>query len=271
MENISPKEWLISIVVVIFTFCIGILINPYITDSMFDNIRIMQQALQIDNDSNQFQYAHQTNIGNVLAYGEMKALSPVGFPELINKYALVEKITEKYTQHTRQVCNGYDKDGDCTGYRTEIYYEWDTYRRDVNVSSSFDFLGVELSNLYLDTQYFVELSAQTVSPEYLSRVSWGRLYQDNDFWSSEGDLRYYYKYLPTTFKATTFIRFLDNKMYNPNSPNELIQVFYEKNRNESIVDLQSKIKTFNILYYLGLIILIVGGYFIWAYNFVEIE
>lgn len=265
MEEISPKELLISVIVVLLALTIGVAINPVITDRMFDDIRTYQQALQIDGDIAQFQYAQQTNVGNVFAYGEMSANYPVSLPELTGSYGYLQRVTERYNMHSRQVCATHDKNGNCTSYRTEIYYSWDTHNREFFVSESFTFLGVIFlaTQLHLDTPIRENLSV-AAQPSLQEKVEGNYLYED-DTWASVGDLRYYYDFLPVRFPTSVFVRFMDGSTINPIHHEKQIDVYFNQTREATIDSMKNHIKVFNIFYYGILVALLGGGYYYWAY------
>jgi hypothetical protein len=57
MENISTKEWLISIVVVLLALALAVIIEPTIKDHALDEIKQYERALKVDHDITAFQYA----------------------------------------------------------------------------------------------------------------------------------------------------------------------------------------------------------------------
>lgn len=265
MEEISFKEVLLSVGVAFLVLAVAIFINPFIKDGFMDDIRTYQRALQIDNDPSQFEYAYRTSVGNVFAYGRMKANSPVTAPELLGQYAIIQRVTERYTQHSRQVCNGYDDDGDCTGYRTEYYYTWDTHRRETLSSDSFDFLSVSFpqNHLNLSTQGVVALNQDTVESGVLNRARGIYLYERDTWWDSEGDLRFYYNVLPTEFNASVFANFSVDSLQ--------LKVYYEKTRVEIVAEKERGIKIFDFFYYFFWLVTVGGGYYYWAHSYGEIE
>lgn len=268
MENISPKEWIISIIVVLLTLALAIFINPFVKDSMLEDIRTYQNALQIDNEPTTFQYAQQTRVGDVFAYGVMRAVTPMSIPELVNSYSIIEKITERYTRHTRYVCDSHDKNGNCTGGHYETYYTWDTDGQDTYISNYFDFMSVQFQNaqLNLSTEYTVDLSESTVNPQYLKYVEGDYLYDDKPNWlgiHGDGDLRHYYQFLPTEFHASMFVKF------NGNLPKAT--VYYEQSRSKVLENKETDIKNFDFVYYLVWVLGIGGAYFWWAYSYGDVE
>lgn len=264
MENISPKEILFSVIFFLVALAFAIFINPFIKDSMLDDVRTYQKALQIDEDANLYQYARTTQVGNVLAFGKMKAIYPVVLPELIGQYGYVEKVTEEYKRKTRQVCNSHDEDGDCTSYRTEVYYEWDTEERIFFISQDFDFLSVlfpcRLMNL--ESDIVLELSANTVSPSFVGLIDGDYLYQEDDGWTNVGDLRFYYKTLPVEFYTSVFTNF--------NGQEQPVYVHYNQTRSMVIYNKEASIKRFDVGYYLVSILIAGAAWYVWAHYIVEI-
>lgn len=266
MEEITPKEWLISIIVAILSVALAIIFYAPVRDNMNKELRRYQSAIQI-NDATQFSYSQKTSVGDVLGFGELVASEPVTFPELINSYAVVSKNQERYTEHERQVCNGYDKKGDCTGYHTEYYYTWDSNGSQVLISNTFTFLGVtfgkddvsgigDFNEMVLDASTYADLS-NVVSSKYE--------YQTKRFWGANvGDLRWYYKYLPVKTSGTLFAHFfVDNK--------EKHNYFYTQTPDDVISSLIQKQKIFTFFWFFFWIALPVGAYLLIAYDYIEID
>lgn len=266
MKELSPKEMLLGIAVLLLALAVGIFINPFIKDTMMDDVREHMKALQIDGDAGQFKYARSTSVGNVLAYGRISSVHPVTLPELLNSYSMVEKVTEKYTRHTREVCDRRDDDGDCVSSHTEVYYTWDTYHKDTFISDYFQFLSEQFAYTEMDLspQHRVALAPDTVSSVFLDKVYDNCIYEEDKIWTSEGDLRYYYNFLPTEFNASMFVNFnVDNSIK--------ARVYYERNRAQVLEDKDEAMKVFDVMYYLAWSIVLGGGYYWWAYEAGEIE
>lgn len=265
MENISPKEFLISIIVVLVALSIAIFINPFIKDKMLDDVRTYQKALQVENDASMFQYAKQTQVGNVFAFGEMSSVTPMSIPELVNPYSIIEKVTERYTQHQRYVCDSHDKDGNCTSGHYETYYTWDTYGRDTYISNEFDFLGVRFQNAQLDLKAkdVLKLSADTVSVSYMNLVHSNYIYKEDNWFDSEGDLRFYYKTLPIKFYASLFTRF--------DGATPTAKVYCFMTRSDVLNHKEQSIHNFDIVYYLVCLLVVGGVYYAWAYQYGDVE
>jgi hypothetical protein len=265
MEELSPKEIVLSLAFLFVAIALAVFINPFVKDAMLDDIRSYQNALQIKEDANQFQYASSTKVGKVFAYGKMNAVYPVTLPEILGQWGMVEKVEEEYTRYSRQVCNGHDSDGDCTSYRTEYYYTWDRNGAQTFISSDFMFLSVNFPSplLEIGTSGRLELNQDTVAPEYFKFVDDNCIYEEDDWWASVGDLRWYYKVLPIQFNASMFVNF--------NSQDMRGKVYYEQSQEQVLEVKESEIRKFDFIYYLIWIFTFVGGWLYWSYNHGEIE
>ena len=102
-------------------------ISNAILDGAEQNARKYQTALQTRNDK-EFNYSIDTKQSNVLAPITVHQVDTVKFPEMNKSFPYVEKTTEEYTRHEREVCeNTYNSKGDVTGEtcHTEVDYSWD--------------------------------------------------------------------------------------------------------------------------------------------------
>ena len=276
MEDISPKERAISAIVILLTVALGVFFKPFLTDRMFDEVRQMERAYQIDGNPDQFQYLYKTAVGNVLAYGQMTTKTPVSSPELVGNFSVVERVSEHYTMHTREVCTGYDKDGSCKGYRTETYYTWDVTARDWGMPTVMTFSGVDFdaSHLALDAWQRFDVTPADVKPEYSGKVQNGMVYYNAGYglfnlWGW-GDDRYVYYVTPLTFNATLYIKF-DGSYKNPTMPTNKINVYFNQTRDIVLRDKHHGIAVFNVVYYIMLVAIVGGVYYYWAYTEADIE
>ena len=102
-------------------------ISNAILNASEENARKYQTALQTRNDK-EFNYSIDTKQGNVLAPITVHQVDTVRFPEMNKSFPYVEKTTEEYTRHEREVCEDtYDSEGNVTGEtcHTEVDYSWD--------------------------------------------------------------------------------------------------------------------------------------------------
>lgn len=142
--GITKREILFSVIIVAVMLLIGLLISSGINDSLMDKYQEYNTALQINNDSDLFQYGMKTNIGNAFVYGDLKAVDTVTFDEIGGKYSYVKKVKERYTQHTRVVTETYYVNGKAkTRTKTETYWTWDAVDSWSKHSKKIKFLDVE--------------------------------------------------------------------------------------------------------------------------------
>lgn len=278
MENISTKEWLISIIVALLTLALAVIVEPTIKDHALDEIKRYERALQVNGDTASFQYAHKTNVGDVLAYGTLKTLEPQSIPELVGYYGMIEKVKEHYTMHSRQVahttCSGYGETETCTTYyTTEYYWTWDVVHRENWNSQKYDFLGVEFNLTQLDISAIQRLSLapDTVSANYDGFYDEEHLYEKKSLFGPSGDDRYLFYILPLEFQATIFVGFYEDKIMEPLNRGDILSVNYVETPEQVIQNKKNSLIWFDIAYYSIVLLLVGGSYFFWAYNFGEVE
>lgn len=147
---LTNKKLLLSLAVVagaVFLISIGVWIENKIVDGAEQNARMYQTATQTKNDK-EFNYSIDTKQGNMFGSVTVRSVDLVKFPEMKKEFPRVEKTMERYTRHTREVCE--TKYRTVTKFRTvpdgeggytseqyteeipyeecheEVYYEWDT-------------------------------------------------------------------------------------------------------------------------------------------------
>lgn len=122
--EIKPREIAFSVAIMFVMVALGFLLGSKISDHIAETNEEFTTATQITDDQ-QFQYALATDFGNVIAYGNLIAEQPVSADDLDGEYAILTKITERYTMHTR----------------TEIYWTWDRVKREEDSTEAFSFMG----------------------------------------------------------------------------------------------------------------------------------
>jgi hypothetical protein len=190
--------------------CVGFLISNKIADHIADTNAIYYTAAKIDNNADQFNYGIKTNIGNALVYGTLSTIDPVSMDTLTGEYMYIEKVYERYSMHTRVVTH---RSANGTTYTTtETYYTWDTCKREEKSATTVAFLDREFSiNLFsLGWSNTLILNQETLSGNILNKVSNNYVYEDGDFWSSVGDIRYHYNVIPVTKTGSILVRLGDN-------------------------------------------------------------
>ena len=135
--EITVRELILSFAIIAFMLIIGFIISSKIQAYEDDKNAEYQKAIHIT-DKDLFQYAIDTNVGNVFVYGKLKAVDTVSYPEIKGKYMYLEKVKEEYTRHTRFVTQ---RVGNITVSRTEVYYTWDKVGREKKHSKTISFLG----------------------------------------------------------------------------------------------------------------------------------
>jgi len=270
MADISKKELILGIAALFLTVALAMWLRQPIENGMMGRVKRYEQALKVDSNSGMFVYARETNVGDVLAYGEFVALQPQRVPELSIKYSVIEKRMEEYNMHTRQVCTTDSKNN--TTCHTEIYYEWDYEGSDWYKTSNYQFL----THIFLEREIILpapnglKLDETSITPEFLEQLSGSHLYPDGRG-DRLGNKRYSYRVLPEKFMGSIFVRFFDDKMLNPFNEKNGLELSYEKNIEQVLKNKTEAIVAFNIVYYIVFILLGMGLYFFLAYHVFYIE
>lgn len=120
--KITKREILFSVVILSIMLLLGVVIHGNINDRLMLEYQKYNTALQINNDSELFNYGMKTNVGNAFVYGDLKAVDTVTYPEIGGEYMYIEKVKERYTMHTRTVTTTVNGK---TTTRVETYWTWD--------------------------------------------------------------------------------------------------------------------------------------------------
>lgn len=259
--DVTVREVLVSIIIVCVLLAVGFSVAIGISNSAEERLEVYLKALPIDTKE-KFDYCMKTSVGNSLVYGEIKAMSPVTFSELTGSYYQIERVAERYTRHERTVTYT-DSDGN-TRTKIETYYEWDYCGSDSKKCDNFIlFDNVFPSKLITsDFSQRLSLNEQTVTQDVIGQCNWDYLYKNSTWWYSVGDIRYYFRYVPSNFNATVHANLLNNTMTGFSS-NGSLPVYYEQNI-ESVVDKEKRcVRTGEIVFWVfwaGLIIGAVVGF-----------
>lgn len=145
--EITKREIIISIAIVAIMMLFGFMISDSINDARLDKLQEYNTALKIpDNNTELFQYALDTDVGNAFVEGKLKFLDPVSIEDLDGQYSYISRELEKYTRHTRLVTETYTVNGKTkTRTRTETYWTWDHVKTDRWESKKMNFNGVDFS------------------------------------------------------------------------------------------------------------------------------
>lgn len=241
--KVTKREALFSIIIFLTMVCLGLFVENSISNKIAESNEIYYKATKIDNNSDQFKYGMETNIGNTLVHGEFNAVDEVRIPELVDGYFAIDKVTERYTRHTRTVTTT-DSKGK-TSTRTETYYNWDDYNTDRHMSNKFSFLDCEfgIDKIDLDNYERLTLNDKNVSSSHITWVKGNYLYNNGDKWANVGDLRYKYNIIPKSFMGSMMARLKEDSIHNIDKdgapinimPNRTIgQVVESKQKSEAV-------------------------------------
>lgn len=159
--KITKREVLVSVIIISVMLLIGIVIHGNINDALMLKYQKYNTAIQIENNSDLFEYGMKTNVGNAFVYGDLKAVDTVTFDEIGGEYSYVEKVKERYTMHTRTVTKTRTVNGKTQTYTTtETYWTWDRVDSWDKHCEKISFLDVEFdygtidlpSSEYITTQ-----------------------------------------------------------------------------------------------------------------------
>lgn len=134
--EITPREIIGSVVIIAVMFMLGLFIGDKVLNIEMEKQQIYATAVQIDEDKDLFEYSMKTKVGNILAYGPLRAVDAVSLEEIEGQYFYIEKVKEVYTMHTRVI-----RSGKTTMVQT--YYTWDKKGTEEFHGNTISFLGVE--------------------------------------------------------------------------------------------------------------------------------
>lgn len=148
--EITKREILASISIIAVMILIGTLISSKILEFQMDMNEMYNKAVKIESQE-MFQYGMDTNVGNAFVYGDLKAVDTVTYPEIGGEYMYVEKVKERYTQHTKQVAHTKTVNGkQQTYYTTETYWTWDRVGSEDIKCEEISFCGVIFKSNKID-------------------------------------------------------------------------------------------------------------------------
>jgi hypothetical protein len=209
MDRIDEREIKLSYIIGFFIVVLSGFISWKWSSSLSERIVNMEEGVEIvENDK--FQYAMDTQYsGGIWGIGDV-VLSPVSQEFLSQEYGKIVVKTEKYTRHTRQVCTGSGENRTC---RTEVYYTWDFYKKNVFIEDGLLFMGYEFSTkeVQINGETRIPVSQETIVSTYHNRIKRNYLYDKDKkcVWGcgdSSGDLRYSFFILPENLRGVMFIR-----------------------------------------------------------------
>ena len=232
--EVKKREVLFSVIIVLGMLALGLVISGKITEHMQTEAERYTTAVRIE-DADQLTYGMQTNFGNALAYGKLRASEPVSDPALPGEYLTIHKVKEQYTMHTRVVT--YTDSNGHTRTRTETYWTWDYAGSWDQHSETVSFLGNEFEIEQLNLPAYDRLLLEDGS-RYLKESS---------------HVRYYFTGLPVSFDATIHADLRDGDI------GEAVEVFRNETPDEVVDNQLSGQKVPVIVFWIAWVLLIAGA------------
>ena len=209
--EITKREILASVSIIAVMLLIGVLISRKISEHRLDANEVYNKAVKIDN-TDLFQYGMDTNVGNAFVYGDLVAVDTVTYPEIDGEYMYIEKVKERYTQHTRQVAHTRTVNGKSqTYYTTETYWTWDRVGSEDKKCQEISFCGIAFSGNKIDLP----------SANYIDTIK------------ESSYIRYKYYGIGTKYTGTIFTD-LRNQTISENT-----KFYVDKNIDETVENLES--------------------------------
>ena len=232
--EITKREILFSIIIILIMFTIGLFINEKISSLADEKSQEYEQAAKIDENTELFEYAMRTNAGKAFVHGVLKAVDPVSIPDIEGEYATIRKTEERYTRHTRMVTKT-DSEGN-TYTEEEVYYTWDETGHEDFICTTISFLGHE----------FEYGKIEFPTARYLKTIKkWG-------------NIRYIYEVRDTEYAGTIYARLADNTIYNA-------EFMEKKNINEAVERMKRSTIIGNIVFWVLYVCLIGAAVFCFYY------
>ncbi len=165
---------------------------------------LYEQALKVA-DPVEMKYGIDTGVGDILAYGPLTADKPQSVPEIKGTYAQVDRIEERYTEHTYTTCSSNGKSTSCS---THTYWSWDFAGEQDHHSVSYSILGSSIPNVCAPSGTYADLS---------------KTYQGNDKHNGTyaypggffSNTRYYWDVSPVIHTGSVFVRAISDKLTDP--------------------------------------------------------
>ncbi|EUJ51810.1 hypothetical protein [Paenilisteria rocourtiae] len=187
--EVTKRELLIAVVIVILMTCLGLFLFGRVTDNLLSKAERYQTALKVRGKED-FLYALDTQQGNMVVQAKLKVKEPVSFPELKGSYAYVEKSREEYTMHTETYTDSKGK------VHTRTYWSWDYVSGKSEKSDELILYGKTYSADKFSLIESERLRASDVlKDKYKSRLT-------GYYYYTGSHVRYSYRAVPISFKAS---------------------------------------------------------------------
>ena len=220
---IRKRKIIISLIIIVIWTIIGVNIANIIKGDVLDKNAEFTNALKIDT-TEMFQYGMETNVGNAFVYGNYTILDPVSIEDIDGEYGYIEKVEEKYTQHTRRV-RKYINVGKKVKYyyTTETYWDWDVIDNDYWSATKINFCGIDfdVSKINMPTTTCLK----TIDGDYNTRYKYyvvdtnyvGTIYTSLENNTIENNSSFYLSDLNTTY---------ENSLSNPNEATKFFWIVW---------------------------------------------
>lgn len=139
MIEVTKREVMVGVVIVLVLIGLGFILSAKVHDSVTTNNVKYFRSLKVDNDTELFNYAINTEVGDMLSYGKFKANEPVSDPLIDGEYFALRKIEEHYVRKTRTVT--YTDANGKTKTKQETYWTWEERGREHFNTETFNYLG----------------------------------------------------------------------------------------------------------------------------------
>ncbi len=138
------KKPILSIMVFVLMLLLGFAISKKIRQNQLEKYQTYDAAAKIESPE-LFKQGIADNVGLTFAYGELKAIDTVSYPEISGDYSYIKKEMQHYRRHSRTVKKKHkdSKGKTYTTTETEYYWRWDTTGTVSKTATKISFLGVE--------------------------------------------------------------------------------------------------------------------------------
>ena len=188
------------LIICLFTIlgALTLLIKNIAEEAQYTEAKLFNTAIHAQS-TDAFNYAVDSQQGNILTYGTFTTPEPVTIPEVTGNYFRITKTEERYTQHTQYYeCGTTENPRTCT----RTYYTWDYRDYDNTTASTLTFHERNYPSNIFSIPYARRLTCENI----INHCKSGYQYEDNNsLWTFEGDLRWYYTVTDTTFSGSIFV------------------------------------------------------------------
>ena len=218
--EITLREAIFSITIASVLFFFGFQLSGCVEHHVNKSNLRYRQAAQISNNTNEFERAMATDIGDAFVEGHFKALDTVTHEHLGGRWLHIVADYQEYRRHTRTVhYTVTDSKGRTrTKTRKEHYWSWDTYKVDRLHSKAVEYVGIPFSFEKFDYSW-VRRHHETVDIGFRKRIE--------------------FSCLPTEFDASVFTTLAKNTISNGTTlhPNLSIENLYKLHTDSIMVPL----------------------------------